>query len=256
MGIKFEGTINLNKLFDKVVSAFFGTLSGKLIFSGTGLFSLGISDFLIFAWETTVLKRNVAAPGSNLGIAEKLGLFLILLGIIVFIVKAFSKSFIGNKTELRNRRVDLLEKYNNYENTYLQYGLWELFRIRNADTATFRRVMDKQPTNRTGAMQLYKNCYFHLELIKDEKLALKGGLFKARYQIGWVLWFIFYPSLIFSCILLAMSEYILPGVSSSGRYAFELYIFLSITVGVAAVLMFRDLLNMGSAITLVKEVES
>lgn len=251
MAVKFEGTISVDKVLDRIINALFGTLSSRLIFSGLGLLTFGFWDVIVFAWETKVLDRNVAPPGGDMGWAECLGVILLILGIAMAVTKSIIAFFVSRADDLAERKINLLESYHDLSPVRLQHELWKVYKIRNPDTDVSRRVL-AHPTNKMGVMDLFKKCHLNVKCNEGKWLDLKGWAFKFRYWIG----FLFFITILILCgstLILASFEYASPGISSSGPHAFEAYLGLFFLIFLSNCYIFSDLKKMGTAITLVDE---
>ncbi len=250
MAVKYEGIIPVDKYLDKALNALFGTLSSRLIVSGLGFLTFGFWDVILFAWETKVLDRNVAPPGGDMGWSEWLGLTLLVLGILMSVTKSIITFFVSRADDLAERKIKLLEGYHDLPDVRLQYELWKVYRIRNADTDISKRVL-AHPTNKMGVMDLFKRCHLNIKCNEDNWVELKGWAFKCRYWLGFLL-FIAVLLLLASTLVLAGFEYASPGISSSGPYAYESYLGLSFLILLSNCYIFSDLTKMGTAINLVK----
>lgn len=250
MAVIFEGTISVDKVLDRIINAVFGTLSSKLIFSGLGLLTFGFWDVIVFAWETKVLDRNVAPPGGDMGWAEYLGVILLILGIAIAITKNIISFFVSRADDLAERKIKLLEGYHDLSGVRLQHELWKVYKIRNADTEVSKRLL-AHPTNKMGVMDLFKNCHLNVKCNQGNWVDLKGRAFKYRYWLG-LLFFIAIIFLFISTLVFAGFEYASPGISSSGPYAYELYLGLSFLIFLSNCYVLSDLTKMGTAINLVK----
>jgi hypothetical protein len=125
LGVKLEGTINIEKLLDRFLNFIFGTISSKLISVGIGFLTFGRWDVIVFAFEAMALGRNVDAPSSSVGWSEVLGITLLSLGLIISFIK-FMRS---RNDELSDRKVKFLEEFHGMSNSRLQEEALKLFNI-------------------------------------------------------------------------------------------------------------------------------
>ncbi|KGJ86997.1 hypothetical protein [Colwellia psychrerythraea] len=250
MAVKFEGTIPVDKYLDKIINVMFGTLSSRLIVTGLGFLTFGFWDVIVFGWETKVLNRDVAPPGEDMGWSEWLGLALLVLGIAMSVTKSIISFFVSRADDLAEQKIKLLEGYHLLSPVRLQHELWKVYKIRNADTDVSKRVLD-HPTNKMGVMDLFKKCHLDVECNDNNWICLKGWAFKHRFWAG----FLFFIAILFllgSTLILASLEYAAPGISSSGPYAYEAFLGLSLLILISNCYIFSDLTKMGTAINLVE----
>tara|TARA_R110000851_G_scaffold333499_1_gene514121 strand:+ start:8505 stop:9338 length:834 start_codon:yes stop_codon:yes gene_type:complete len=250
LAVKYEGTILVDKYLEKALNALFGTLSSRLIVSGLGLLTFGFWDVVIFAWETKALGRNVAAPGGDMGWSESLGLALLVSGILMSVTKSIITFFVSRADNLVERRIKLLEDYHDLPDVRLQHELWKVYRIRNADTDTSKRIL-AHPANKMGVMDLFKKCHLNIKCNEGYWVELKGWGFKFRY---WLVFLLLIASLLLllTTFVLAGFEYVYPGISSSGPYACESYVGLSFLIILSICYILGDFTKMGTAINLVE----
>jgi hypothetical protein len=248
LGVKFEGTINIENLLDRFINFLFGTISSRLITIGVSFLTFGMWDVLVFAFEAKILDRNVDAPGSSFGWSEGLGIALLLLGLFI----SFIKYWRSKSDKFSDRRVKLLEEFHDISNTRLQEEALKVFNIRSPDVYALRLVLS-HPTNQMGAILLFQYCHLNVER-HENWFSLKGRFFKARYNLGFILW-IFFPILAIFSLLLAVMERSSPGVTSSGQNAWIAYSLICLLVIASATLMFGELKKMGTAVTLVEKYE-
>lgn len=248
MTSKFSGTIDLGKVFDRLLNFVFGTASSRLMTIGVGLMSFGSKEIFLYAFQTLVLKKTDAVPpGVAFGWLELLGFAVFLIGIFI----PFFNWLATSKKNLAGERTSFKETFGQLSDVRLQDEIERLYGVKDADVPSIKAILG-HPTNVNFALSLFQLCYRNV-VYKSPWFSLRDRFFKIRYNLGFLFWMLLPLHAIASLMMVGLEIYA-PGILDSGPHAARFFFALAVLDCLGAWLIIIDLRKMGTAITLVEKL--
>lgn len=215
---------------------------------GAGFIGFGYKDIALYMYQTGYLElKNIPSPDSSLDWIKLLGLAFMLLGISWKVFK-----LVKNKNaKLDSQRIEFRKNFKHLHDIDLEDGFKKLFGVPYAGKTAIYNVLS-HPEHKNLVLDLFIKCNAHL-MAKGQWFDTKGNkfFFKLRTFSGKVMSLFLFVPLCLTILMFSVFEYLSPGISSSGPYAFQSFLVLLIISIIASCLVFKDISDMASSLTFV-----
>jgi hypothetical protein len=236
---------DLHQILQFIKRLLVGTLAGSLMKIGVGLLTIGMWDVVLYMFDSYVLGKQAAPPGTVIEWPQYIAIFLFILGFSIKSIQHFSKQ---NKNVIE-QKIWLKENFNTLTDARLQDEFERLFKVKDADIRAIKNILD-HPYNKNKVIKLFSKSHMNVEPMEGW-FKEKGKYLKLRGNIALLIWSIF-PILIMFTIILVIAEYLSPGITKSGTYAIQAYLVLIFIVSIGAVSVLNDVKALKHAINLVR----